>query len=88
MSERIAEIKRDTKETEIELSLNLDGAGIAEISSGIGFYDHMLGHIALHGKFDLARASERAICISTRTTALRTSPSAWAKPLTKRSARA
>ncbi len=53
MSERKATIKRDTKETGIELSLNLDGAGIAEIDSGIGFFDHMLGHIALHGKFDL-----------------------------------
>jgi len=54
MSERIAAIKRDTKETQIELSLKLDGAGNADISSGIGFYDHMLGHIALHGKFDLS----------------------------------
>ena len=53
MTERIAEIKRDTKETEIELTLNLDGAGNAEINSGIGFFDHMLTHIALHGKFDL-----------------------------------
>ena len=54
MTERTAAIKRDTKETQIELSLNLDGAGNADISSGIGFYDHMLGHIALHGKFDLS----------------------------------
>lgn len=54
MAERIAAIKRDTKETQIELSLNLDGAGQADISSGVGFYDHMLGHIALHGKFDLS----------------------------------
>ncbi len=53
MSERTAEIKRDTKETQIELSLNLDGASKADINSGIGFYDHMLEHIALHGKFDL-----------------------------------
>ena len=58
MSERIAEIKRDTKETQIELSLNLDGAGKADINSGIGFYDHMLGHIALHGKFDLRLRAE------------------------------
>ena len=58
MPERRAEIKRDTKETEIELALNLDGAGIADISSGIGFYDHMLGHIALHGKFDLRLQAE------------------------------
>ncbi|MDE2750583.1 MAG: imidazoleglycerol-phosphate dehydratase HisB [Chloroflexota bacterium] len=50
---RKAEIKRNTKETSIELSLNLDGAGAADIDSGIGFYDHMLGHIAHHGKFDL-----------------------------------
>lgn len=53
MTDRTAEIKRDTKETGIELALNLDGAGKAEISSGIGFFDHMLTHIALHGKFDL-----------------------------------
>ena len=53
MTERKATIQRDTKETSIELSLNLDGVGSADISSGIGFYDHMLGHIALHGQFDL-----------------------------------
>ena len=53
MTERQATIQRDTKETSIELSLNLDGVGSADISSGIGFYDHMLGHIALHGQFDL-----------------------------------
>ena len=53
MSQRIAELQRDTKETSISLRLNLDGAGIADISTGIGFYDHMLGHIALHGLFDL-----------------------------------
>jgi imidazoleglycerol-phosphate dehydratase len=53
MTERIAEITRHTKETKIELSLNLDGAGAANIHTGIGFYDHMLGHIAHHGKFDL-----------------------------------
>ncbi len=53
MSERKAEINRNTKETAIELSLDLDGAGAADISTGIGFYDHMLGHIAHHGQFDL-----------------------------------
>ena len=53
MSDRRAEIKRDTNETQIELALNLDGAGQADISSGVGFFDHMLTHIALHGKFDL-----------------------------------
>jgi len=58
MTERKATIKRDTKETAIELSLSLDGIGSADISSGIGFYDHMLGHIALHGKFDLRVKAE------------------------------
>ena len=53
MTQRKAIIQRDTKETSIELALNLDGAGNADIHSGIGFYDHMLSHIALHGKFDL-----------------------------------
>ncbi len=53
MAERQAQIQRQTKETSIELRLNLDGAGSADIDSGIGFYDHMLTHIALHGRFDL-----------------------------------
>ncbi len=53
MTARKAEITRNTKETAIKLSLSLDGAGAAEINTGIGFYDHMLGHIAHHGKFDL-----------------------------------
>ena len=53
MKARKAEISRNTKETEIELSLHLDGDGAADIQTGIGFYDHMLGHIAHHGKFDL-----------------------------------
>ncbi len=58
MTQRKATIKRDTKETAIELSLDLDGVGSADISSGIGFFDHMLGHIALHGKFDLRVEAE------------------------------
>ena len=58
MTERKATIKRDTKETAIELSLDLDGVGSADINSGIGFFDHMLGHIALHGKFDLRVEAE------------------------------
>ena len=53
MTARQADIKRKTKETAIELSLSLDGGGAADINTGIGFYDHMLGHIAHHGNFDL-----------------------------------
>ncbi len=51
---RISEIKRTTKETDIALSLSLDGSGASEIDSGCGFLDHMLTLFAKHGGFDLA----------------------------------
>lgn len=50
---RIAELKRKTAETDITLSLNLDGTGKYEISTGVGFFDHMLTAFARHGSFDL-----------------------------------
>lgn len=50
---RCTEIKRDTKETQIQLKLNLDGTGIFTGSSGIGFFDHMLTAFAVHGGFDI-----------------------------------
>lgn len=50
---RTADIKRNTAETEIALSLNLDGTGLSEIDSGCGFLDHMLTLFAKHGRFDL-----------------------------------
>lgn len=50
---RIAEIQRKTKETEICITLELDGTGTAEISTGIGFFDHMLEGFSRHGFFDL-----------------------------------
>jgi imidazoleglycerol-phosphate dehydratase len=54
MSEnRTTTIHRKTNETDIQLSLNLDGAGQATISTGVGFLDHLLRHIAVHGLFDL-----------------------------------
>ena len=50
---RYAKIERKTKETDIVLELNLDGTGKAEISTGIGFFDHMLHSFAKHGFFDM-----------------------------------
>lgn len=53
MTERIVNLERNTKETQIRLSLNLDGTGKADISTGIPFFDHMLTGFARHGFFDL-----------------------------------
>ena len=50
---RSATIQRKTNETDIALSLCLEGTGTADVSTGIGFFDHMLTHIARHGLFDL-----------------------------------
>jgi imidazoleglycerol-phosphate dehydratase len=50
---RRATIRRDTKETKIAVSVDLDGQGVARISTGIGFFDHMLEQIARHGTIDL-----------------------------------
>ena len=50
---RTAAIKRDTRETQIQLTLNLDGTGRSDLSTGAGFLDHMLELFARHGDFDL-----------------------------------
>ena len=50
---RVAEVQRDTKETQIRARVNLDGTGLAQLATGIGFFDHMLDQVARHGLIDL-----------------------------------
>lgn len=54
---RLAKIERNTAETQIVLSLNLDGTGVAKVATGVGFLDHMLTLFAKHGLFDLEVAA-------------------------------
>jgi imidazoleglycerol-phosphate dehydratase len=54
MISRSATVSRKTSETDITLTLDLDGSGKAEIATGIGFLDHMLGALTKHARFDLA----------------------------------
>lgn len=58
MSDRTANIKRDTNETRIEVSINLDGSGNSEFDTGVPFLDHMMDQIARHGMIDLSVKAE------------------------------
>ncbi len=55
---RVATVERKTSETEIRVTLGLDGTGQHEISTGVGFFDHMLTAVAVHGLFDLTVQAE------------------------------
>jgi imidazoleglycerol-phosphate dehydratase len=52
-ADRAANVRRRTRETDVEVRLVLDGTGIADVATGVGFYDHLLGSLAHHGLFDL-----------------------------------
>lgn len=54
---RNSTVERNTKETRIKLELDLDGTGVFEIRTGIGFFDHMLAQICCHGRFDMKLAA-------------------------------
>lgn len=55
---RISSVERSTRETHIAVTLNLDGSGVSDISTGMGFFDHMLEGFARHGLFDLSCRAE------------------------------
>jgi imidazoleglycerol-phosphate dehydratase len=65
---RHATVARATKETSIELSVDLDGNGVTEVSTGIPFYDHMLDQLGKHGGFDLRIAATGDLHIDTHHT--------------------
>lgn len=65
---RTARRSRTTKETSIEVSIDLDGSGTTDISTGIPFYDHMLDQIGRHGGFDLVVKAEGDLHIDTHHT--------------------
>src|SRR6266581_8343631 len=50
---RTASLKRKTKETDIEVAIDLDGSGVANVSTGIGFFDHMLDLLPRHSRIDI-----------------------------------
>ena len=55
---RVGTVTRTTKETNVEIAIELDGSGQADIDTGIGFFDHMLNSFARHGLFDLTAHTE------------------------------
>lgn len=61
--DRTASLRRTTKETDISITINLDGQGNSEIHTGIGFFDHMLNGFARHGLFDLKVEAEGDLCV-------------------------
>ncbi|HEY0518073.1 MAG TPA: imidazoleglycerol-phosphate dehydratase HisB [Ilumatobacteraceae bacterium] len=65
---RTAKVNRTTKETSIDLAIDIDGTGVTEISTGIPFYDHMLEQVGKHGGFDLRIAAVGDLHIDTHHT--------------------
>ena len=53
MANRSGRVERTTRETKVQVSIDLDGTGVTDVSTGVGFYDHMLSSFGKHGLFDL-----------------------------------
>ena len=58
MSARIVTVRRETRETQIEVTVNLDGSGNSDLATGVPFFDHMLDQVARHGMIDLKVAAQ------------------------------
>ena len=68
MSERISNVSRKTRETDIEMTFSVDGAGTASVDTGIGFFDHMMEGFAKHGFFDLKLTCDGDLNVDTHHT--------------------
>ena len=55
---RVGRVQRETRESRVEVTVGIDGSGATDISTGIGFFDHMLGQLGKHGLFDLSVRTE------------------------------
>ena len=77
---RTAQITRKTNETDIQLTLNLDGRGESAIESGVGFLDHMLTLLSRHGRMDLELTCRGDTYVDDHHTPWRTSASPWGRP--------
>jgi imidazoleglycerol-phosphate dehydratase len=55
---RTGKVERETKESRVQVAVDIDGTGVTDISTGIGFFDHMLGQLGKHGLFDLSVHTE------------------------------
>ena len=76
---RKAAVKRKTKETDVEVTIDLDGAGTSAISTGIGFLDHMLDLLARHSRTDITVKAKGDLHIDQHHTAEERSALRWAR---------